>query len=119
MARGNQREKAREKNLKAQASEKKKNNVSPIKPSPYGAVIAGFSRLTTPTTAGGRSRRSSNMFSLSLSQLSGTEFARVKEDQAAIMRAKQAAGKCCQPAPVPPPPPFSLTFLPCCFACRC
>ncbi|KAF2740868.1 hypothetical protein EJ04DRAFT_507857 [Polyplosphaeria fusca] len=51
MARGNQREKAREKNLKAQAGQKSKNTQS------------------------------------------GTQFARTKEDQAAIMRAKQAAGK--------------------------
>ncbi|ORY10858.1 hypothetical protein BCR34DRAFT_468545, partial [Clohesyomyces aquaticus] len=51
MARGNQRDKAREKTLKEQAGKKSKNN------------------------------------------LSGTEFARTKEDQAAIMRAKQAAGK--------------------------
>ncbi|KAF1967556.1 hypothetical protein BU23DRAFT_559210 [Bimuria novae-zelandiae CBS 107.79] len=49
MARGNQREKAREKNMKEQAGKKKGN------------------------------------------QLSGTEFARAKEDTAAIMRAKQAA----------------------------
>ncbi|KAI8934020.1 hypothetical protein NX059_008788 [Plenodomus lindquistii] len=50
MARGNQRDKAREKNLKAAAGTKAKNTQS------------------------------------------GTEFARTKEDQAAIMRAKQAAG---------------------------
>ncbi|EXJ84872.1 hypothetical protein A1O3_05547 [Capronia epimyces CBS 606.96] len=50
MARGNQREKAREKNLKEQASTKKKNS------------------------------------------LSGTEFQRTKEAQAAIMREKQAKG---------------------------
>ncbi|KAF2471577.1 uncharacterized protein BDR25DRAFT_222392 [Lindgomyces ingoldianus] len=50
MARGNQRDKAREKNLKDQAGKKAKNTQS------------------------------------------GTEFARTKEDQAAIMRAKQAAG---------------------------
>ncbi|OCK83631.1 hypothetical protein K432DRAFT_379336 [Lepidopterella palustris CBS 459.81] len=49
MARGNQRDKAREKNQKEMASRKKSN------------------------------------------QLSGTEFQRTKEDQAAIMRAKQAA----------------------------
>ncbi|KAH7058594.1 hypothetical protein B0J12DRAFT_367880 [Macrophomina phaseolina] len=49
MARGNQREKAREKNLKAQQSQKHKTTMS------------------------------------------GTEFQRTKEDQAAIMRAKQAA----------------------------
>ncbi|RVX67645.1 hypothetical protein B0A52_08174 [Exophiala mesophila] len=48
MTRGNQRDKAREKNLKEQAGQKKKNTQS------------------------------------------GTEFARTKEDQAAIMRAKQA-----------------------------
>ncbi|KAL1633717.1 hypothetical protein SLS58_010981 [Diplodia intermedia] len=51
MARGNQREKAREKNLKQQAGQKNKNSMS------------------------------------------GTEFARTKEDQAAIMRAKQAAAE--------------------------
>jgi len=51
MARGNQREKAREKNLKAAAGQKSKNTQS------------------------------------------GTEFARTKEDQAAIMRAKQAAAE--------------------------
>lgn len=51
MARGNQRDKAREKNLKAAAGTKSKNNQS------------------------------------------GTEFARTKEDQAAIMRAKQAAAE--------------------------
>ncbi|PGH20816.1 hypothetical protein AJ80_03443 [Polytolypa hystricis UAMH7299] len=50
MARGNQREKSREKNMKSQSGQKKKNN------------------------------------------LTGTEFARTKEDQAAIMRAKQEAG---------------------------
>ncbi|KAK7633426.1 hypothetical protein BKA81DRAFT_361733 [Phyllosticta paracitricarpa] len=50
MARGNQREKAREKNQKAQAGLKNKNNMS------------------------------------------GSEFQRAKEDAAAIMRAKQAAG---------------------------
>ena len=49
MTRGNQREKAREKNLKDSASKKKNSQ-------------------------------------------SGTEFQRTKEDQAAIMRAKQAAG---------------------------
>ncbi|KAF2840761.1 hypothetical protein M501DRAFT_1056074 [Patellaria atrata CBS 101060] len=49
MARGNQRDKAREKNMKAQAGVKSKNTQS------------------------------------------GTEFQRTKEDQAAIMRAKQAA----------------------------
>ncbi|KAF2233929.1 hypothetical protein EV356DRAFT_502852 [Viridothelium virens] len=49
MARGNQREKAREKNLKLQSSQKKSN------------------------------------------AMSGTEFAKAKEDTAAIMRAKQAA----------------------------
>ncbi|KAI9671827.1 MAG: hypothetical protein M1831_003355 [Alyxoria varia] len=48
MARGNQREKAREKNLKEQGNSKKKTN------------------------------------------LSGTEFARAKDDAAAIMREKQA-----------------------------
>ncbi|KAF1940806.1 hypothetical protein EJ02DRAFT_455730 [Clathrospora elynae] len=51
MARGNQRDKAREKNLKATAGQKGKNNQS------------------------------------------GTEFARTKDDQAAIMRAKQAAAE--------------------------
>ncbi|XP_014554140.1 hypothetical protein COCVIDRAFT_105722 [Bipolaris victoriae FI3] len=51
MARGNQRDKAREKNLKEQAGKKSKNTQS------------------------------------------GTEFARTKENVAAIMRAKQAAGK--------------------------
>ena len=51
MTRGNQRDKAREKNLKEQAGQKKKNTQS------------------------------------------GTEFARTKEDQAAIMRAKQAKGR--------------------------
>ncbi|KAF9738598.1 hypothetical protein PMIN06_001988 [Paraphaeosphaeria minitans] len=51
MARGNQREKAREKNLKELAGKKKGN------------------------------------------QLSGTEFAKAKEDTAAIMRAKQAAAE--------------------------
>jgi len=51
MARGNQREKAREKNLKEQSGKGKKN------------------------------------------ALSGTEFARAKEDVAAIMRAKQAAAE--------------------------
>ncbi|EON68860.1 hypothetical protein W97_08118 [Coniosporium apollinis CBS 100218] len=51
MARGNQRDKAREKNLKEQAGKKNKN------------------------------------------QQSGTEFQRTKEDQAAIMRAKQAAAE--------------------------
>lgn len=50
MARGNQRDKAREKNLKEQSGQKKKNSQS------------------------------------------GTEFARTKEDQAAIMRRKQAEG---------------------------
>ncbi|KAF4313623.1 hypothetical protein GTA08_BOTSDO01161 [Botryosphaeria dothidea] len=49
MARGNQREKAREKNMKAQQGQKHKTTMS------------------------------------------GTEFQRSKEDQAAIMRAKQAA----------------------------
>ncbi|KAF2656795.1 four F5 protein [Lophiostoma macrostomum CBS 122681] len=49
MARGNQRDKAREKNLKEAAGKKGKNTQT------------------------------------------GTEFARTKEDQAAIMRAKQAA----------------------------
>ncbi|KAJ9642552.1 hypothetical protein H2201_006344 [Coniosporium apollinis] len=51
MARGNQRDKAREKNLKEQAGKKNKNTQS------------------------------------------GTEFQRTKEDQAAIMRAKQAAAE--------------------------
>ncbi|KAF2848006.1 hypothetical protein T440DRAFT_470595 [Plenodomus tracheiphilus IPT5] len=51
MARGNQRDKAREKTLKAAAGTKGKNTQS------------------------------------------GTEFARTKEDQAAIMRAKQAAAE--------------------------
>ncbi|USP76472.1 hypothetical protein yc1106_03746 [Curvularia clavata] len=51
MARGNQRDKAREKNLKEQASKKSKNTQS------------------------------------------GTEFARTKENVAAIMRAKQAAAE--------------------------
>ncbi|CAO2658829.1 Nn.00g065520.m01.CDS01 [Neocucurbitaria sp. VM-36] len=51
MARGNQRDKAREKNLKAASGQKSKNTQS------------------------------------------GTEFARTKEDQAAIMRAKQAAAE--------------------------
>ncbi|KAF2204770.1 hypothetical protein GQ43DRAFT_363898 [Delitschia confertaspora ATCC 74209] len=51
MARGNQREKAREKNLKEQSGKAKKNTMS------------------------------------------GTEFQKAKEDAAAIMRAKQAAGK--------------------------
>ncbi|OCL05660.1 hypothetical protein AOQ84DRAFT_344451 [Glonium stellatum] len=50
MARGNQRDKAREKTQKEMAGKKSKNTQS------------------------------------------GTEFARTKEDQAAIMRAKQAAG---------------------------
>ncbi|WEW55544.1 hypothetical protein PRK78_000975 [Emydomyces testavorans] len=50
MTRGNQREKAREKNQKEMAQQKKKTNMS------------------------------------------GTEFARTKEAQAAIMRAKQEAG---------------------------
>ncbi|KAF2742388.1 hypothetical protein M011DRAFT_412724 [Sporormia fimetaria CBS 119925] len=57
MARGNQREKAREKNLKEQAGKKNKNTMS------------------------------------------GSEFAKAKEDAAAIMRAKQEAGEfffmCC------------------------
>jgi hypothetical protein len=51
MTRGNQREKAREKNLAKQGNEAKKNNQS------------------------------------------GTEFARTKEAQAAIMREKQAKGR--------------------------
>ncbi|KAF2677235.1 hypothetical protein K458DRAFT_162629 [Lentithecium fluviatile CBS 122367] len=51
MARGNQRDKAREKNLKKAAEQKSGN------------------------------------------KMSGTEFAKAKEDTAAIMRAKQAAGK--------------------------
>ncbi|KAF2142416.1 uncharacterized protein K452DRAFT_226403 [Aplosporella prunicola CBS 121167] len=51
MARGNQRDKAREKNQKEASKLKSKNSQS------------------------------------------GTEFARTKEDQAAIMRAKQAAGE--------------------------
>lgn len=53
MTRGNQREKAREKNLAKDASQKKKNTTS------------------------------------------GTEFARTKEAQAAIMREKQAKGRPC------------------------
>ncbi|EHY54046.1 hypothetical protein HRR83_004693 [Exophiala dermatitidis] len=56
MARGNQREKAREKNLKEQASQKKKNT------------------------------------------LSGTEFQRTKEQQAAIMREKQAKAEAAKAA---------------------
>ncbi|CAI6338656.1 unnamed protein product [Periconia digitata] len=51
MARGNQREKAREKNLKASAGQKSKN------------------------------------------AMSGTEYAKAKEDTAAIMRAKQEAAE--------------------------
>jgi len=51
MARGNQRDKAREKNLKEQSQQKRKNT------------------------------------------LSGTEFARTKEQQATIMREKQAAAE--------------------------
>jgi hypothetical protein len=67
MARGNQREKAREKTQKAASSQKKKNSV----------------RLPA------HQNRSSADFSL---QQSGTEFQRTKEAQADIMRAKQAAG---------------------------
>jgi hypothetical protein len=55
MTRGNQREKAREKNLAAQGAAKNKNTQS------------------------------------------GTEFARTKEAQAAIMREKQAKGRCNMP----------------------
>ncbi|KAF2872616.1 hypothetical protein BDV95DRAFT_492313 [Massariosphaeria phaeospora] len=50
MARGNQRDQAREKNMKEQAGKKGKNGMS------------------------------------------GTDMAKTKDDQAAIMRAKQAAG---------------------------
>ncbi|GAM84282.1 hypothetical protein ANO11243_022760 [Dothideomycetidae sp. 11243] len=64
MARGNQRDKAREKNQKEAAK-----------------------AVTTHTT-----QKSKN-------SMTGTEFAKAKEDAAAIMRAKQAAGQHTQPTP--------------------
>ncbi|KAI9714423.1 MAG: hypothetical protein M1820_000384 [Bogoriella megaspora] len=66
MARGNQREKAREKNQKAEAAKKKSNSMS------------------------------------------GTEYARTKEDTAAIMRAKQAAAEQKKAEAKPPPTPPKL-----------
>ncbi|EXJ94105.1 hypothetical protein A1O1_02498 [Capronia coronata CBS 617.96] len=61
MTRGNQREKAREKNLKEQAASKKKNTIS------------------------------------------GTEFQRTKEAQAAIMREKQAKAEAAKAQGAAPP----------------
>jgi hypothetical protein len=78
MARGNQREKAREKNQKALGAQKKKNGVSLIR---------------APASNRHLQEYLANLFSpLSPSQQSGTEFQRTKEEQANIMRAKQAAG---------------------------
>jgi len=67
MSRGNQREKAREKNLKADAGKGKKTNVRSPPPLPRFLCRLG-------------------------EQMSGSEFQKHKEDAAAIMRAKQAAG---------------------------
>ncbi|KAI9827038.1 MAG: hypothetical protein M1826_006517 [Phylliscum demangeonii] len=72
MTRGNQRDKAREKTLKAQASSKAKNSVSAPPPA---------TNLLSP--------RSSDTYNPPGVQQSGTAQQRTKEEQAAIMRAKQ------------------------------
>jgi len=99
MARGNQREKAREKNLKAAAGQvgvhARRNRIP-------------HNRLTNGSLSLSRARAEKQKHGMPSSyprrehptgeaanhrhQQSGTEFARTKEDQAAIMRAKQAAG---------------------------
>ena len=75
MARGNQREKAREKNLKEQGQQVCISHAS------SASLLSGL------TGCFASSQKKKNT-------MSGTEFARTKEDQAAIMRQKQEAGMC-------------------------
>lgn len=80
MARGNQRDKAREKNQKKLAEQKGGNKVCVLTPSDGNCVLwssdirGGFRDADTE-------------------QMSGSELSKAKEDAASIMRAKQAAGK--------------------------
>jgi len=86
MARGNQRDKAREKNQKETAGQVR---IPPPSPSPPPRAAL------TPLQ-----KKKNNVRALATlypaiahtSQQTGTEFARTKEAQAAIMRAKQDAG---------------------------
>lgn len=87
MTRGNQREKAREKNLKDSAA-----SVSRVMPI---AASQTFQSSIFPE----RNRKNGRFRPLTAQLLqkkkntqSGTEFARTKEQQAAIMREKQAKG---------------------------
>ena len=100
MARGNQRDKAREKNMKEQGSV--------VSWSGSGLLILQYcvddKPVAGPTLSSYRRRRtrydlsrhqnlqSSLLTRLSTPQQSGTEFARTKEQQAAIMRQKQEEG---------------------------
>ncbi|KAI1487932.1 putative serf family protein [Biscogniauxia mediterranea] len=75
MARGNQREKAREKNLKAQASQAPAHSLG----SPSYSPCSEASRAPT------------SRFPKAKNSKSGTEMARDKEALAEMMRKKQAA----------------------------
>src|SRR5438045_9594562 len=74
MARGNRREKAREKKQKGQAQEVR---------SPRGEAQRQNGRFTALLTVERQKKKNTH---------SGTEFARIKEDNAAIMRRKQEEG---------------------------
>ena len=78
MARGNQRDKAREKNQKEAAGQVRYSPL-PFSPSPLFPSSGNVWFLTVPL----EQKKKNNQ--------SGTEFARTKEAQAAIMREKQAA----------------------------
>ena len=75
MARGNQRDKAREKNLKDAASQVR-------------SVLLVLQTSATPQSAD-----TSGPIQKKKNTQSGTEFARTKEEQAKIMRDKQAAAE--------------------------
>lgn len=84
MARGNQRDKAREKNAKAAASVVSTMNLP--------SILETNSFTERQKRRMLRSEHGENSYITHNSQMSGTEFAREKDNVAAIMRAKQAAG---------------------------
>ncbi|KAI4199371.1 MAG: hypothetical protein LQ350_004660 [Teloschistes chrysophthalmus] len=93
MARGNQRDKAREKNQKESAGQKKKN--TPFIRRRHRNHITSYAAIPHDSEFIHVCRKNVMGWDSKLikrrKQQSGTEFARTKEAQAAIMRAKQEA----------------------------
>ena len=102
MTRGNQRDKAREKNLKDQAGSVRPPNIPrAINPPEYGPISPSTSLMHSYDFCSDDFRKAhvTNLQTDDLLPLqkkkntqSGTEFQKTKEAQAAIMRAKQEAG---------------------------